>query len=47
MVVVTGFGEPLGGGGGAAGADVVFTKPLEWPALCEELAATHDQVLAA
>jgi len=45
VVVVTGFGEPLGGG--AAGADVVFTKPLEWPALCEELAATHDQVLAA
>ncbi|HXG16650.1 MAG TPA: response regulator [Calidithermus sp.] len=37
VVVVTGFGEPYLGRARAAGADVVFTKPVEWVALLGEL----------
>jgi CheY-like chemotaxis protein len=47
VIVVTGFGEPLAARARAAGADVVFTKPLEWSALCEELTASQAQPLAA
>jgi two-component system CheB/CheR fusion protein len=39
VVVVTGFGEPYLGRARAAGADVVFTKPVEWAALLGELRA--------
>ena len=47
VVVVTGFGEPYTTRAREAGADAVFTKPLEWSALCEELAPTHAAPLAA
>jgi two-component system CheB/CheR fusion protein len=33
VVAVTGFGEPYLSRARAAGADVVFTKPIEWSAL--------------
>jgi two-component system CheB/CheR fusion protein len=42
IVVVTGYGEPYVGRARAAGADVVFTKPIEWAALVRELSkASH------
>jgi two-component system, chemotaxis family, CheB/CheR fusion protein len=37
VVVVTGFGEPNLSRARAAGADVVFTKPIEWAVLLRAL----------
>jgi two-component system CheB/CheR fusion protein len=37
VVVVTGFGEPDLSRARAAGADVVFTKPIEWTVLLRAL----------
>ncbi|HXG05174.1 MAG TPA: response regulator [Candidatus Binatia bacterium] len=37
IVVVTGYGEPYVGRARAAGADAVFTKPVEWAHLLREL----------
>jgi CheY-like chemotaxis protein len=48
VVVITGFGEPYRSRARDAGADVVFTKPLDWSDLREELAVAHrDAALAA
>lgn len=37
IIVVTGYGEPYVGRARAAGADLVFTKPIEWALLLREL----------
>jgi CheY-like chemotaxis protein len=37
IVAVTGYGEPHVGRARAAGADAVFTKPVEWTLLVREL----------
>jgi two-component system KDP operon response regulator KdpE len=37
VLVVTGYGEPYVGRARAAGADAVFTKPVEWAHLLREL----------
>ena len=34
VVVVTGYGEPYITRARQAGADAVFTKPLDWPTVC-------------
>jgi DNA-binding response OmpR family regulator len=47
VVVMTGFGEPHIGLVRRAGADAVFTKPLEWSDLREQLALGHPAALAA
>ena len=47
VVVMTGFGEPHIGLVRRAGADAVFTKPLEWSDLREQLALCHAAALAA
>jgi two-component system, chemotaxis family, CheB/CheR fusion protein len=39
VIVVTGFGAPHAALARRAGAEVVFTKPLDWSALREHLAA--------
>ena len=46
VVVVTGFGEPYAARARRAGADVVFTKPLDWPLLRAQL-VERAQALAA
>src|SRR5260370_394338 len=35
VVVITGYGEPYITRARQAGADAVFTKPLEWSAVCD------------
>jgi FixJ family two-component response regulator len=47
VVVMTGFGEPHIGLVRRAGADAVFTKPLEWSDLRDQLALDHATALAA
>jgi len=47
VVVMTGFGEPHIGLVRRAGADVVFTKPLEYSDLREQLALCFPVALAA
>jgi two-component system KDP operon response regulator KdpE len=37
VVVVTGYGEPYPSRARAAGADIVFTKPIEWSMLLRAL----------
>src|SRR2546422_1990517 len=37
VVVVTGYGEPFQARARQAGADVVFTKPVEWSRILEYL----------
>jgi two-component system CheB/CheR fusion protein len=37
VVVVTGYGEPYAGWAREAGADLVLTKPVEWPQLLHHL----------
>jgi CheY-like chemotaxis protein len=46
VLVVTGFGEPYASLARQAGAEAVFTKPLDWAALRGRLAAC-DEALAA
>jgi CheY-like chemotaxis protein len=38
VIVVTGYGEPYLTRARQAGAEVVFTKPVEWPRILEALA---------
>jgi two-component system, chemotaxis family, CheB/CheR fusion protein len=38
VIVVTGYGEPYLTRARQAGAEVVFTKPVEWPRVLEALA---------
>ena len=37
VVVVTGYGEPYASWARQAGADLVLTKPIEWPELLDHL----------
>jgi CheY-like chemotaxis protein len=37
VIVVTGYGEPYAGWAREAGADLVLTKPVEWPHLLDRL----------
>jgi CheY-like chemotaxis protein len=37
VIVVTGYGEPYTGRARQAGADLVLTKPVEWPRLLAHL----------
>jgi two-component system CheB/CheR fusion protein len=46
VVVVTGYGEPYVGWARQAGADVVLTKPVEWPDLLAHLRATQRSIAA-
>lgn len=46
VVVITGFGEPYADRARQAGADVVFTKPLDWSLLRAQLVG-RDKTLAA
>jgi two-component system OmpR family response regulator len=46
VLVVTGFGEPHAARARRAGADIVFTKPLDWPLLRAQL-VERAQALAA
>jgi two-component system CheB/CheR fusion protein len=46
VVAITGFGEPYLGRVRHAGADAVFTKPLDWSDLRDQL-VDADRVLAA
>lgn len=46
VVVVTGFSEPYADRARQAGADVVFTKPLDWSVLRSQL-VEPDEALAA
>jgi CheY-like chemotaxis protein len=46
VVAVTGFGEPYLSRARAAGADVVFTKPIEWSALVGALRPMSKPVAA-
>ena len=47
VVVATGYGEPYLGRAKAAGADLVFTKPLAWSALLSGLMPTPSAPHAA
>jgi two-component system CheB/CheR fusion protein len=42
VVVVTGYGEPDISRARAAGADAVFTKPIEWAVLLHALGPAHS-----
>jgi two-component system, chemotaxis family, CheB/CheR fusion protein len=46
IVAITGFGEPYVARTRRAGADVVFTKPIDWVALREQLVG-HASTVAA
>jgi two-component system, chemotaxis family, CheB/CheR fusion protein len=46
VVVVTGYGEPELSGAWAAGADAVFTKPVEWNALLRALGTPAAPIAA-
>jgi CheY-like chemotaxis protein len=46
VVAVTGFSEPYLSRARAAGADVVFTKPIEWSTLLSALAPLPRRVAA-
>lgn len=46
VVAVTGFSEPYANRAREAGADAVFTKPLDWSVLRDEL-RERDEALAA
>ena len=46
VVVVTGFGQPYADLARQAGAAVVFTKPLDWSILREQLVARQEAVAA-
>lgn len=47
VVVVTGYSEPYISRARAAGADVVFTKPIEWNVLLQELLPDPRKPVAA
>jgi two-component system, chemotaxis family, CheB/CheR fusion protein len=47
VVVVTGYSEPYISRARAAGADVVFTKPIEWNVLVQELLPDPRKPVAA
>ena len=47
VVVVTGFGEPYAGRARQAGADLVFTKPLDWSLLRARLIERNEALAAA
>lgn len=44
VIVITGYGEPFISRARAAGADIVFTKPVEWTRVLDFL---HDRRLPA
>ena len=46
VIAVTGFGAPHAGLARRAGAEIVFTKPLDWSTLREHLAARSAAVAA-
>ena len=46
VIAVTGFGAPHAGLARRAGAEIVFTKPLDWSALREHIAARHAAAAA-
>jgi two-component system CheB/CheR fusion protein len=46
VVVVTGYGEPYLGWARQAGADLVLTKPLEWPDLLAHLRQAGRSIAA-
>jgi DNA-binding response OmpR family regulator len=47
VIVVTGFDEPFVCRARQAGADAVFTKPVAWNVLLEQLRPAHGRRLAA
>jgi two-component system CheB/CheR fusion protein len=46
VVVVTGYGEPHVSRARTAGADIVFTKPIEWTVLVRALGPTPTPLAA-
>ncbi|HEV8643840.1 MAG TPA: response regulator [Methylomirabilota bacterium] len=46
VVVMTGFGEPYAARARQAGADVVFTKPLDWSVLRAQLVEPNEALAA-
>jgi two-component system OmpR family response regulator len=46
VLVVTGFGEPYAGRARRAGANVVFTKPLDWSLLRAQLLDRREVIAA-
>ena len=46
VIVITGFGEPYVARAREAGADAVFTKPLEWTVLRDELSVGNTALAA-
>ena len=46
IVAITGFGEPYVARTRGAGADVVFTKPIDWIALRDQLVGRSSAVAA-
>ena len=46
VVVVTGFGEPYAARARQAGADLVFTKPLDWSLLRARLIERNEALAA-
>jgi len=47
VIVVTGFDEPFVSRARQAGADAVFTKPVAWSELLEQVRPAHRRRLAA
>lgn len=47
VVVVTGYSEPYISRARAAGADAVFTKPIEWSVLVQQLLPDPQKPVAA
>ena len=46
VIVVTGFGEPYQARARAAGAHVVFTKPLDWVELRKQITVGDESIAA-
>jgi len=46
VVVITGYGEPYTGWARQAGADLVLSKPIDWPRFLQHLRAAVQQVAA-
>ena len=46
VIVVTGYGEPYASWASEAGADLVLTKPVEWPELLAHLRPTERPLAA-